>query len=82
MILHLNGDATQDAQLSQLLVEDRKSPLYRQYFSPQEFGAQSGVVTTFTVSSTAKAGTYTATLSATGGGLTQTVPISLTITAK
>jgi PKD repeat protein len=40
------------------------------------------VVTTFTVSSTAKAGTYSATLSATGGGVTQTVPISLTIAAK
>jgi hypothetical protein len=40
------------------------------------------VVTTFTVSSTAKTGTYTATLSALGGGITQSVPISLTIAAK
>ena len=37
------------------------------------------IVTTFTVSSTAKTGTYNATLTAIGGGITQTVPVSLTI---
>ena len=40
------------------------------------------VVTTFTVASTAKAGTYSATLTAIGGGVTQTLPVSLTIATK
>ena len=40
MILHLKGDAAQDAQLAQLLAEqkDPKSPLYHRYLTPQDFG--------------------------------------------
>jgi len=40
------------------------------------------IVTTFAVAATAKPGTYTATLSAAGGGQSQSLPISLTIGAK
>ena len=40
------------------------------------------VVATFTVSSSAKTGTYSATLSATGGGVDTNGSISLTIAAK
>ena len=36
-------------------------------------------VTTFTVGSSVTPGTYSATLTATGGGITQTLPISLTV---
>jgi len=45
MILHLKADATQEAQLAQLIAQqkDPKSPLYRQYMTPQDFGAQFGV---------------------------------------
>jgi hypothetical protein len=40
------------------------------------------LVTTFTVAATAKVGTYNATLSATGGGLSQTLAVPLTIASK
>ena len=53
--------------------------------SPAQFSlaapGDATVATTFKVTSTATAGAYTATLTASGGGLTQTVPLKFTITA-
>ena len=45
MVLFLKGDATQEAQLAQLIAQqnDPKSPLYRHFLTPEEFGAQFGV---------------------------------------
>jgi uncharacterized membrane protein len=45
MVLFLKGDATQEAQLEQLIAQqgDPKSPLYRHFLTPEEFGAQFGV---------------------------------------
>jgi uncharacterized membrane protein len=45
MILFLKGDATQEAELAALIAQqnDSKSPLYRHFLTPQDFGAQFGV---------------------------------------
>ena len=45
MVLFLKGDATQEAQLAQLIAQqnDPKSPVYRHFLTPEEFGAQFGV---------------------------------------
>jgi uncharacterized membrane protein len=50
--------------------------LARSSMSPPGDGTDT---TTFTIAATATPGTYSATLTATGGGVTQTVPLSLTI---
>jgi len=45
MVLLLKGDATQEAQLAQMIARqnDPKSPLFHHYLTPEEFGAQYGV---------------------------------------
>ena len=45
MILHLKSDANQESQLATLVAQqnDRTSPLYHHYLTPQDFGSQFGV---------------------------------------
>ena len=45
MILFLNGDDTQEAQLSQLIAQQHNpnSAAYHQFLTPAEFGSQFGV---------------------------------------
>lgn len=45
MVLHLQADSTQEAQLEQLIAgqHDPHSPYYHKYLNPDQFGAQFGV---------------------------------------